>query len=82
MRLLHVSKPDLEDEPYVSVDLIVELEALTQLFQDQFYRVSIHHHLQDPGSYILGKRNQLKKVFFNLLKNAFEAIPGKGSIPY
>jgi len=78
--LLHVSKPDLEDEPYVSVDLIVELESLIQLFQDQFYRVSIHKNLQHPGSYILGKRNQLKKVFFNLLKNAFEAIPEKGSI--
>lgn len=78
--LLHVSKPDLEDEQYVSIDLAVELESLTQLFQDQFYRVSVHTNLQDPGSYILGKRNQLKKVFFNLLKNAFEAIPDKGSI--
>lgn len=78
--LLQVSKPDLENEPYVSIDLIVELESLTQLFQDQFYRVSIHKNLQDPGSYILGKKNQLKKVFFNLLKNAFEAIPDKGSI--
>ncbi|MFC4598135.1 ATP-binding protein [Cohnella hongkongensis] len=78
--LLQVSKPDLEDEPYVSVDLRVELESLTQLFQDQFYRVSIHKKLEDTGSYITGKRNQLKKVFFNLLKNAFEAIPEKGSI--
>ncbi|MBB6634247.1 ATP-binding protein [Cohnella thailandensis] len=78
--LLHVSKPDLEDEPYVSIDLTVELESLTQLFQDQMYRVAVHKDLRDPGSYIFGKRNQLKKVFFNLLKNAFEAIPEKGSI--
>lgn len=78
--LLHVSKPDLEEEPYVSIDLTVELESLTQLFQDQFYRVSVHTNLQEPGTYILGKKNQLKKVFFNLLKNAFEAIPEKGSI--
>lgn len=78
--LLHVSKPDLEDEQHVSIDLAVELESLTQLFQDQLYRVSIHKNLQNPGSYILGKKNQLKKVFFNLLKNAFEAIPDKGSI--
>lgn len=78
--LLHVSKPDLEDEPYVSIDLTVELESLTQLFQDQMYRVSIHKNLQHPGSYILGRKNQLKKVFFNLLKNAFEAIPGEGAI--
>lgn len=78
--LLHVSKPDLEEEPYASIDLSVELDALTQLFQDQMYRVTVHTKLQNPGSYILGKKNQLKKVFFNLLKNAFEAIQGKGSI--
>ncbi|CAM3210205.1 ATP-binding protein [Paenibacillus lupini] len=78
--LLHVSKPDLEEEPYVSIDLSVELDALTQLFQDQMYRVSVHKTLQNPGSYIFGKKNQLKKVFFNLLKNAFEAIPGNGFI--
>ncbi|REE78666.1 rsbT co-antagonist protein RsbR [Paenibacillus taihuensis] len=78
--LLHVSKPDLEEEAHSSIDLSVELDALTQLFQDQMYRVSVHSRLQNPGSYILGRKNQLKKVFFNLLKNAFEAIPGKGAI--
>ncbi|WP_336776219.1 ATP-binding protein [Paenibacillus sp. MMO-58] len=78
--LLHVSKPDLEEEPYVGIDLSVELDSLIQLFQDQIYRVSVHTDLRDPGSYIMGKRNQLKKVFFNLLKNAFEAIPGNGTI--
>ncbi|WP_248928849.1 ATP-binding protein [Paenibacillus hamazuiensis] len=78
--LLHVSKPDLENEAFESIDLTVELESLTQLFQDQFYRVAVVKDLQDPGNFILGKRNQLKKAFFNLLKNAFEAIPGKGTI--
>ncbi|WP_245773146.1 ATP-binding protein [Paenibacillus catalpae] len=53
---------------------------MTRLFQDQMYRVSVHKTLQNPGSYIFGKKNQLKKVFFNLLKNAFEAIPENGSI--
>lgn len=78
--LLQVSKPEMEDETYVSVNLAVELDSLTQLFQDQFYRVTIHKEFQAPDTYIFGKKNKLKKVFFNLLKNAFEAIPDQGSI--
>ncbi|WP_309118260.1 ATP-binding protein [Paenibacillus sp.] len=78
--LLQVSKPDLEDEPFESIDLAVELELVSQLFQDQMYRVSLEKQLDQPGHFVMGKRNQLKKVFFNLLKNAFEAIPGKGRI--
>jgi rsbT co-antagonist protein RsbR len=78
--LLHVSKPEMEDEPFESIDLAVELEAVTQLFQDQLYRVALRKQLNDSGHLVKGKRNQLKKVFFNLLKNAFEAIPGKGEI--
>jgi len=78
--LLHVSKPDLEDEPFESIDLAVELESVSQLFQDQLYRVSLVKRLDQPGQFVRGRRNQLKKAFFNLLKNAFEAIPGEGQI--
>lgn len=78
--LLQMSKPDLENEPLVSIDLTVELESLMQLFQDQFYRVAVIKNYRDPGSFIVGKRNQLKKALFNLLKNAFEAIPEEGTI--
>lgn len=78
--LLQVSKPDLEDEPFESIDLTVELEVLSQLFQDQFYRVALVKQFEHPGTYISGKRSQLKKAFFNLLKNAFEAIPDQGTI--
>ncbi|WP_080834745.1 ATP-binding protein [Cohnella massiliensis] len=77
--LLQMSKPDLE-EPFVSLDLTVELESLTQLFQDQFYRVTVVKHFQHPGTFIVCKKNQIKKALFNLLKNAFEAIPDKGTI--
>lgn len=61
--LLQVSKPDLDEETFVSVDLTVELEMLTQLFQDQFYRVTLVKNFEYPGSYIYGKKNQLKKRF-------------------
>ncbi|MCR2804081.1 ATP-binding protein [Paenibacillus soyae] len=77
--LLQVSRPDL-DEPFERVDLTVELEAIIQLFQDQQYRVSVTTNFESPGTYIYGKKNQLKRAFFNLLKNAFESIPGEGTI--
>lgn len=78
--LLQVSKPDMDDEPFERIDLTVELESIIQLFQDQFYRVAVIKNFGNPGNYIYGKKNQLKRAFFNMLKNAFEAIEGKGSI--
>jgi Signal transduction histidine kinase len=78
--LLQVSKPDLEDESYVAINLCSELESLLYLFQDQIYRVEIVKKFRNRDEIIYGKRNQLKKAFFNLLKNAFEAIPNEGII--
>ncbi|KHF36546.1 Sporulation kinase A [Paenibacillus sp. P1XP2] len=78
--LLQVSKPDLNNEPTEPIDLTVELESIIQLFQDQFYRVHLQRELRDSGNFIYGRRNQLKKMFFNLIKNAFEAIPDKGTV--
>jgi len=78
--LLQVSKPEMDDEPFESIDLAAELESLSLLFQDQFYRVTLRKNFANTGTYIYGKRNQLKKAFFNLLKNAFEAIPDEGVI--
>jgi rsbT co-antagonist protein RsbR len=78
--LLQVSRPELDDEPFESIDLTAELSSLTQLFQDQFYRVTVIEHFDNHGTYIYGRKNQLKKAFFNLLKNAFEAIEGEGTI--
>lgn len=78
--LLQVSKPDFDDEPYEPINLCTELESLLFLFQDQIYRVSIEKDFRDCEMVINGKRNQLKKALFNLLKNAFEAISDEGLI--
>jgi anti-anti-sigma regulatory factor/two-component sensor histidine kinase len=78
--LLHISKPDLENEPIDSINLCEELEALLFLFQERSYQIQIDKQFHDQDIHIYGKRNQLKKAFFNLLKNAFEAIPDQGKI--
>lgn len=79
--LLQVSKPDKEDESLCSFKISAELESILYLFQDQLYRVNLITDFQDVDSAIIyGKKNQLKKAFFNLFKNAFEAIPKQGAI--
>ncbi|WP_243296259.1 two-component system sensor histidine kinase NtrB [Bacillus litorisediminis] len=78
--LLQVAKPDLDNEPSITFNLCLELERLLFLFQDQFYRVEIEKRLSDKEQKIMGKKNLLLKAFFNLLKNAFEAIEDKGKI--
>ncbi|MCL6452049.1 MAG: STAS domain-containing protein [Alicyclobacillus sp.] len=78
--LLQVSKPDLDDEPVQAVYLCAEMESILYLFQEQLYRVKVDKQFQDEDQSIYVKRNQFKKVFFNLLKNAFEAIRGEGTV--
>jgi two-component system, sporulation sensor kinase A len=78
--LLHVSKPDLLNEPLVTIDLCKELYSLISLFQDKLYTIELELNLNDSDKKIVGKRNILQKAFFNLLKNAFESIGGKGKI--
>ncbi|WP_170145374.1 ATP-binding protein [Ammoniphilus oxalaticus] len=78
--LLHVSKPDLDNEAYTSIHVCAELESIIYLFQDQLYRVQVKTDFENTNEIILGQRNQLKKAFFNLLKNAFEAIAEEGQI--
>lgn len=78
--LLNVSKPDLDDEGLSDINLSTEIESILYLFQNQIYHVSIEKQLQDTHVTVYGKRNQLKKALFNLIKNAFEAMPESGTI--
>lgn len=78
--LLQVSKPDLDDEKYGLINMCSELEYTLYLFQDQTYRVQVLKEFFDTDCEVYGKRNQIKKVLFNLLKNSFEAISDTGTI--
>lgn len=78
--LLNVAKPDLDDEELTYVNLTSELEATLYLFENQKYRIQIETDFKDTQVNVYGKKNQLKKAFFNLIKNAFEAIPEQGKI--
>ncbi|WP_010677069.1 ATP-binding protein [Bacillus timonensis] len=78
--LLQVSKPDLEDEDAQVINLAAELESILNLFLDKLYEIKIETHFQDTDATIAGKKNQFKKAFFNLIKNAIESIEGTGNI--
>lgn len=78
--LLQVSKPDLQEEPVVHIDLCKELNSTLLLFQERLYSIEVERDLRDSDKRIQGKRNLLLKSFFNLIKNAIEAIKGTGKI--
>ncbi|WP_102348919.1 ATP-binding protein [Bacillus sp. Marseille-P3661] len=78
--LLQVSKPDLEDEEYKTFNLAVELESILNLFQDKMYDVTFITEFYNTDTLISGQKNQFKKAFFNLIKNAIESIDGSGSV--
>ena len=78
--LLQVSKPNLYSEPLIEIDLCKELSSLKFLFQDKLYNTEIELDLRNSNQMIVGKKNLFLKAFFNLIKNALEAIPEKGKI--
>ncbi|WP_233522543.1 ATP-binding protein [Peribacillus glennii] len=78
--LLHVSKPDLHEEPTVPIYLSNELYSILDLFQEKRYNVELEMDIRDSKKRIWGKRNLFLKALFNLIKNAFEAIQEKGKI--
>ncbi|WP_273545875.1 histidine kinase dimerization/phospho-acceptor domain-containing protein, partial [Agrobacterium tumefaciens] len=78
--LLQVSKPDQEEEEKQSFHLAVELESILNLFQDKLYHIQVVTQFKDTDKSIYGKKNQFKKAFFNLIKNAIESIEGKGNL--
>ncbi|WP_257984466.1 sensor histidine kinase [Neobacillus cucumis] len=78
--LLHVSKPDLLNEPIAIINLCNELSSLINLFQDKLYNIELRTDFRDSDKKIGGKKNLLQKAFFNLIKNAIEALEGKGKI--
>lgn len=79
-RLLMAAKPDLDHEPPQHFNPCVELESILTLFPGQTDRIRIRKEFRDHNVRLFGKKHQLRKAFYNVLKNAFEAIPGEGTV--
>jgi two-component system, sporulation sensor kinase A len=78
--VLQISRPALKEEPFIHIDVHKELTSILTLFQEKLYSLEIEMDVSEPEITIVGKRNSLIKAFFNLIKNAVEAIEGDGKI--
>jgi rsbT co-antagonist protein RsbR len=78
--LMSVSKPEFGQEQPTSFNICAELESTLLLFQNQLYHVKVIKKLENKNATIIGRKNQIKKAFFNLIKNAIEAMPNGGTL--
>lgn len=78
--LMSVSKPEFAQEKQTNFNVISEIESILLLFQNQLYSTNIIKHYENENVFIIGRKDQLKKALFNIIKNAIEAMPDGGTL--
>ena len=78
--LMSVSKPEFVQEKQTTFNLCSEIESILLLFQNQLYEITVIKKFDNESSVILGRRDQIKKALFNLIKNAIEAMSPGGTL--
>ncbi|HDS15940.1 MAG TPA: PAS domain S-box protein [Proteobacteria bacterium] len=70
----------LEGKEQHEVKVIKRLRDLVFLFHSQFPEISFHEDYEDEDFTILANPEQLEQIFWNLCKNALEAVGQNGRI--
>ncbi|MCQ6281151.1 STAS domain-containing protein [Bacillus sp. EB600] len=78
--LMSVSKPEFVQEKQTTFNLCSEVESILLLFQNQLYDINVIKKFMSENPVILGRRDQIKKALFNLIKNAIEAMSPGGTL--
>ena len=78
--LMSVSKPEFIQEKQTSFNVCMEIESILLLFQNQLYSINLTKKFLNENSMIIGRKDQVKKALFNLIKNAIEAMPDGGTL--
>ena len=78
--LMSVSKPEFIQEKQTTFNLNAEIESILLLFQNQLYSINVIKHFEHENSSIVGRKDQIKKALFNIIKNAIEAMPDSGTL--
>ncbi|WP_394232444.1 ATP-binding protein [Niallia oryzisoli] len=78
--LMSVSKPEFIQEKQSNFNVISEIESILLLFQNQLYSINVIKHFENESAMIVGRKDQIKKALFNIIKNAIEAMPKGGTL--
>ncbi|WP_409975068.1 ATP-binding protein [Bacillus sp. Bva_UNVM-123] len=78
--LMSVSKPEFSQEKHSTFNICSEIEAILLLFQNQLYHINLIKKFEHENAMISGRKDQIKKALFNLIKNAIEAMAEGGTL--
>jgi rsbT co-antagonist protein RsbR len=78
--LMSVSKPEFVQEKKTAINVCSEIESILLLFQNQLYPIDVIKSFGNENAMIVGRKNEIKKALFNLIKNAIEAMPDGGTL--
>jgi rsbT co-antagonist protein RsbR len=78
--LMSVSKPEFVQEKQITFNVCSEVESILLLFQNQLYDINVIKKFENETVSIFGRRDQIKKALFNLIKNAIEAMSKGGTL--
>lgn len=77
---MSVTKPSHHHEKETEFNICTEIKSILLLFQNHFYKISLSQNFASDHAMIYGKREQIKKALFNIIKNAIEAMPNGGTL--
>lgn len=77
---MSVTKPSHHQEKKTEFNISSELRAILLLFQNHFYKINLVQNFSSEHAIIFGKKDQIKKALFNIIKNAIEAMPNGGTL--
>lgn len=78
--LMSVSKPEFIQEKQTTIKICSEIESILLLFQNQLYHINLIKRFENENAVINGRKDQIKKALFNLIKNAIEAMADGGTL--
>ena len=78
--LMSVSKPEFVQEKQTTFNVCSEIESILLLFQNQLYQINVIKKFENENAMIVGRKDQIKKALFNLIKNAIEAMSNGGTL--